>query len=192
MESVSRKLATYFSISERVREAATLQSVVYSPVSRIAFDRVHFWEELCTHVRASEKAQCMATEQQQESGAYKKTSILFPCSVSHFRYMIFIWRLSEQCCIYLENCIWILVLAACCTSHSGLEKREYGRGDPSHWPRYTIYPQKLALTSPTSGGRSVAIVRSLTKVTDFVFFFACLLHIVIVNVTESTFVSLSA
>ena len=29
-----------------------------------------------------------------------------------------------------------------------------------------LYPQKLALTSPTGGGRSVGVVRSLTKVTD--------------------------
>jgi hypothetical protein len=31
-----------------------------------------------------------------------------------------------------------------------------------------LYPQKLALTSPTSGGRSVGIVRSRTKVTELV------------------------
>jgi len=29
-----------------------------------------------------------------------------------------------------------------------------------------LYPQKLALTSPTGGGRSVGIVRSRTKATD--------------------------
>jgi hypothetical protein len=29
-----------------------------------------------------------------------------------------------------------------------------------------LYPQKLALTSPTGGGRSVGIVRSRTKVTE--------------------------
>ena len=33
-----------------------------------------------------------------------------------------------------------------------------------------LYPQKLALTSPTSGGRSVGIVRSRTKATEFVCF----------------------
>jgi hypothetical protein len=27
------------------------------------------------------------------------------------------------------------------------------RGNPLRWPRDTLYPQKLALTSPTSGGR---------------------------------------
>jgi len=32
-----------------------------------------------------------------------------------------------------------------------------------------LYPQKLALTSPTDGGRSVGIVRSRTKATEFFF-----------------------
>ena len=31
-----------------------------------------------------------------------------------------------------------------------------------------LYPQKLALTSPTDGGRSVRIVRSRTKATEFI------------------------
>ena len=34
-----------------------------------------------------------------------------------------------------------------------------------------LYPQKLALTSPTGGGRSVGIVRSRTKATEFSFSF---------------------
>jgi hypothetical protein len=32
-----------------------------------------------------------------------------------------------------------------------------------------LYPQKLALTSPTGGGHSVGIVRSRTKATEFSF-----------------------
>jgi hypothetical protein len=36
-------------------------------------------------------------------------------------------------------------------------------GDPPRWPCNTLYPKKLALTSPTDGGRSVGIVRSRTK-----------------------------
>jgi len=32
-----------------------------------------------------------------------------------------------------------------------------------------LYPQKLALTSPTGGGRSVGIVRLRTKATEFSF-----------------------
>jgi len=33
-----------------------------------------------------------------------------------------------------------------------------------------LYPQKLALTSPTGGGRSVGIVRLRTKATEYVLF----------------------
>jgi hypothetical protein len=53
------------------------------------------------------------------------------------------------------------------SSGFGLEIREYGRRDPSRWPRGTLYPRKLALTSPTSGGHSVGIVRSRTLATEF-------------------------
>jgi hypothetical protein len=56
------------------------------------------------------------------------------------------------------------------SSGSGLEMREYRHRYPSLWPRSIIYPHKLALTSPTTGGRSVDIVRSRTQVTMFVFF----------------------
>jgi hypothetical protein len=48
--------------------------------------------------------------------------------------------------------------------------REYGRRDPSRWPRDTIHPHKLAIASPTSGGRSVGIVRSRTQTMEFVCF----------------------
>jgi hypothetical protein len=40
-------------------------------------------------------------------------------------------------------------------SGSGLEIREYGRRDLSRWPRGILFPQKLALTLPICGGRSV-------------------------------------
>jgi hypothetical protein len=53
------------------------------------------------------------------------------------------------------------------SSDSGLEIREYGRRDPSRWPRGTLYPQKFALTSLTSDGHSVGIVRSRTQATEF-------------------------
>jgi hypothetical protein len=36
-------------------------------------------------------------------------------------------------------------------------------------PRDTLYPQKLALTSPTSGGRSAGIVRLQTKAMEISF-----------------------
>jgi hypothetical protein len=52
--------------------------------------------------------------------------------------------------------------------------REYDPRDPSRWPRGTLFPQKLALTSPTYGERSVGIVRSRTPAMKFVLF--CLLR----------------
>jgi hypothetical protein len=36
--------------------------------------------------------------------------------------------------------------------------------------RDTLYPQKFSLTSPTSGGRSVGLVRLRAKATEFFFF----------------------
>jgi hypothetical protein len=53
------------------------------------------------------------------------------------------------------------------SSGSGLESLEYDRRDPLRWPRGSVYPQKLALTSPTSGGRSVGIIRLRTQATEF-------------------------
>jgi hypothetical protein len=53
------------------------------------------------------------------------------------------------------------------SSGSGLESREDGRRDPSRWPRGTLYPQKLAQTSLTGGGRSVSIVHSRNQATEF-------------------------
>jgi hypothetical protein len=44
-------------------------------------------------------------------------------------------------------------------SGSGLRSREYGSGDSLLWPQDTLYPQKLALNSPTRGGPLVNIVR---------------------------------
>jgi hypothetical protein len=52
------------------------------------------------------------------------------------------------------------------SSGSGVKRREYGRGDPFRLPRDTLYPQKFTLSSPTSGGRSVGVVRSWTKATE--------------------------
>jgi hypothetical protein len=52
----------------------------------------------------------------------------------------------------------------------GLGNQDYGRKDPSHWPSGSLYPQKLALTWPTSGGGSVGTVRLRTKATEFSYF----------------------
>jgi hypothetical protein len=48
-----------------------------------------------------------------------------------------------------------------------LENRECGRKYPLRWGRDTLYPQKLALISPTRGGLLVGIVRSRTKAMEF-------------------------
>jgi hypothetical protein len=53
-------------------------------------------------------------------------------------------------------------------SGSGLENREYDLRDLSRRPRVTFCPGKLTLTSPTSGGRSVGIVRSWTQATEII------------------------
>jgi hypothetical protein len=65
------------------------------------------------------------------------------------------------------------------SSGSGLENREYGRGEPLCWPRNTLYPQKLALTLPTNGGRSVGIVRLWTEATEFVFVYCIFILLVL-------------
>jgi hypothetical protein len=48
-----------------------------------------------------------------------------------------------------------------------LESRDYDRRDPSRWRRGILYPQRLELTLPTSGGRSFGIVCSRTHATEF-------------------------
>jgi hypothetical protein len=53
------------------------------------------------------------------------------------------------------------------SSGSGPENKINGRGDLLRWQRNALYPLKLALTSPTSGGRSVGIVRWRTKPRSF-------------------------
>jgi hypothetical protein len=59
------------------------------------------------------------------------------------------------------------------SSGSGLENREYGHRDPSLTTWYPL-SSKLAVTSPTSGGGSIGIVRSRTQATKCVLFELCL------------------
>jgi hypothetical protein len=53
------------------------------------------------------------------------------------------------------------------SSGSGIESQEYGHRDPSLCPRGTLSLQMLALTSQTSDGHSVGIVRSRVQATEF-------------------------
>jgi hypothetical protein len=55
-----------------------------------------------------------------------------------------------------------------CRPKTGLENREYGLGIRCADHATPLYPQKLALTSPTSSGRLVGIVRLRTKATELV------------------------
>jgi hypothetical protein len=63
------------------------------------------------------------------------------------------------------------------SSGSCLENREYGLRDPSRWLRGTLYPQKLAITSQTRGGRSVGIVRLRTQTMEsYIYIYISLLE----------------
>jgi hypothetical protein len=57
---------------------------------------------------------------------------------------------------------FIHVFHICLSLVFGLQNREYS----------TLYAQKLALTSLTSGGYSVGMVRSRTQATEFLPFFS--------------------
>jgi hypothetical protein len=54
-------------------------------------------------------------------------------------------------------------------SRSGLDIRGYGNRDLPRCRRDKLHPYMLALTSPTSGGRSLGIVQSLTQGTGISF-----------------------
>jgi hypothetical protein len=73
------------------------------------------------------------------------------------------------------------------SSGSGLESQDYGHRDPSCWPCRSLYSQTLALTLPTSGGRSVGIVCLWTQATELFFCLkmlgACMLNDNAVRVT---------
>jgi hypothetical protein len=82
------------------------------------------------------------------------------------RYQIF-WEVvsMERCSLSLVSTIEDLLERK--SSGSGLEIREFGRRVPSRLPCGAFYPQKLALTSPTSGHHSVYIACSQTQATEF-------------------------
>jgi hypothetical protein len=71
------------------------------------------------------------------------------------RYQIF-WEVVSQERAPLSLVSTIEELLERKSSGSCLESREYSRRDPSRWPRGTLYPQTLALTSPKA-----AVARSV-------------------------------
>jgi hypothetical protein len=80
-------------------------------------------------------------------------------------------KVQQYVHINSEIALYLLseVLCASVLVTSGLENRDYGRRESAALTmRHPLYLQKLALTSPTSGGRSVGIVRSRTKDTELV------------------------
>jgi hypothetical protein len=62
------------------------------------------------------------------------------------------------------------------SSGSSLESQEFGRSHPPRWPLGILFPQKVALSSATSGGRSVGIVRSQTQATELSLVHSCFLY----------------
>jgi hypothetical protein len=72
-----------------------------------------------------------------------------------------IWKGSTQPREYNRGATWKK------SSGLGLENQDYGRrGSASLTTRHPCIRKKLALTSPTSGGSSVGIVRLRTKATE--------------------------
>jgi hypothetical protein len=72
-------------------------------------------------------------------------------------------------CVYAR--VFLIRLFTTCkvAAAPGLEKRSTAVGIRCADHVTPLYPQKLVLTSPTGGGRSVGIVRSRTKATEFCF-----------------------
>jgi hypothetical protein len=77
---------------------------------------------------------------------------------------------------------FLFVLRSCQFIYT-LPTRINDRGVPLRRPRDTLYPQKLALTSLASGGRSVGIVRLRTKSHGVFFTYS---HLLLLNCENST------
>jgi hypothetical protein len=71
------------------------------------------------------------------------------------------------------------------SSGSGVENREYGRRDPSHWPCGTLHPQKLQLTLPIISCCSVGMVGLLTQATELAIFSCFMSWFSILKVSNS-------
>jgi hypothetical protein len=74
---------------------------------------------------------------------------------------------------------------------SGLENRDYGRREfATLTTRHPLYLQKLALTSPTSCGRSVGIVRSQTIIIIIIIISIIIIIIIVVVVVTNIIIPL--
>jgi hypothetical protein len=80
--------------------------------------------------------------------------------------IVFLLSLRYMLWITLLLLLLLLLLLWLYSSYPGC--REYGLRDPTRWSRGTLHPQNLALTSPTSGGHSVGIVRSRTEAMELI------------------------
>jgi hypothetical protein len=110
---------------------------------------------------------------------YPSLIVSFIFKQRYLNIFLFLWICLKYCfhCGSTQPRDTIEELLGRKSSGSGLENQEYCRSDRPCWALDTLYPQKLALTSPTSGGRSVSLVCSRTKTTE-------LLVIIVVFITE--------
>jgi hypothetical protein len=72
------------------------------------------------------------------------------------------------------------------SSGSGLENREYCLGIRRTHHATPLYPQMLAQTSPTSGFRSVGIVRSRTKATELLLLLLVVVVAFVIRIYKTT------
>jgi hypothetical protein len=86
-------------------------------------------------------------------GAYGLCILIFAFHFGACRFIWIIYIFFWIYCFYigLRRFVW------------SRKQEIMSRGNPLRWPRDALYPQKLTLTSPTSGGRSVDIVRLWAK-----------------------------
>jgi hypothetical protein len=77
-----------------------------------------------------------------------------------------IWG-SESCIYLIANRHHIIIIIIIIIRAPVYKFEINGRGNSLRWPRNTLYSLTLALTSPTSGGHSIGIVRLRTKGTEF-------------------------
>jgi hypothetical protein len=77
-----------------------------------------------------------------------------------------IWEKGQKYTLMYHPIFTVVPDGTIIVTYESTESREYGHRDPLRRPFGTLYPLKLASTSPTSGGRSVGIVHSRTKATE--------------------------